>query len=138
MDRDKLARELIRDEGMVLHAYQDSEGYWTIGVGRLIDKRLGGGISEEEAEYLLDHDIDDALRHARRYDWFDDLTDARQRCIVNMIFNMGPSRFAGFRRMIAAIERGDYEEAAREMEDSRWCRQVGPRCERLKEMMRHG
>lgn len=31
---DKLTTQLIRDEGEVLHAYTDSLGYLTIGVGR--------------------------------------------------------------------------------------------------------
>ena len=52
-----LIRELERDEGRVLHAYQDSRGFWTIGIGRLIDKRKGGGISNEEADLLKRNDI---------------------------------------------------------------------------------
>jgi lysozyme len=44
-----IAEQLRRDEGEVLHAYQDKYGYWTIGVGRLIDARKGGGISVEES-----------------------------------------------------------------------------------------
>ena len=44
---------LRRDEGRVRHAYQDHLGYWTIGVGRLIDQRKGGGLSEDEIDYLL-------------------------------------------------------------------------------------
>jgi lysozyme len=34
-----LAEMLTRDEGRVRHAYQDHLGFWTIGVGRLIDQR---------------------------------------------------------------------------------------------------
>jgi GH24 family phage-related lysozyme (muramidase) len=30
-------KQLKRDEGEVLHAYKDSLGYWTIGIGILID-----------------------------------------------------------------------------------------------------
>ena len=44
---------LIAEEGEKLSAYQDSMGFWTIGVGRLIDARKGGGISQEESRYLL-------------------------------------------------------------------------------------
>ena len=35
----ELSKQLERDEGRVRHAYQDHLGYWTIGVGRLIDAR---------------------------------------------------------------------------------------------------
>ena len=56
-ETDKLLEELSRDEGTVLQAYQDSLGYWTIGTGRLIDKRRGGGITKAEADYLLANDV---------------------------------------------------------------------------------
>ncbi len=45
-----ITQQLRRDEGEVLHAYQDSLGYWTIGIGVLIDKRKGGGITKAESE----------------------------------------------------------------------------------------
>lgn len=41
--RTKLTAQLRRDEGEKLYAYQDTLGYWTIGIGRLIDRRRGGG-----------------------------------------------------------------------------------------------
>ena len=45
MDREEkevtITADLKRSEGFVSNAYQDSEGFWTIGYGRLIDKRLG-------------------------------------------------------------------------------------------------
>ena len=36
-DRATLKARLRLEEGEVLHAYQDSLGWWTIGVGHLID-----------------------------------------------------------------------------------------------------
>ena len=42
--------QLKRDEGEILHAYQDHLGFWTIGIGILIDKR---GMTEEAAYQLL-------------------------------------------------------------------------------------
>ena len=50
--------QLRLDEGERLTAYQDHLGYWTIGVGRLIDDRKGGGISPAESTMLLRHDIE--------------------------------------------------------------------------------
>jgi lysozyme len=40
--------------------------------------------------------------------------------------------------MLAALEAGDYAQAAVEMMDSRWARQVGSRAEKLKKMMETG
>ncbi|MEG2578858.1 MAG: hypothetical protein RSA54_14135, partial [Glutamicibacter sp.] len=54
----ELTKQLRRDEGEVLSAYTDHLGYLTIGVGRMIDKRKGGGITAEESAYLLSNDID--------------------------------------------------------------------------------
>jgi hypothetical protein len=61
----ELTAQLRRDEGEVLHAYSDHLGFTTIGVGRLIDKRRGGGITKEESKYLLENDIDRKLRDLR-------------------------------------------------------------------------
>ena len=43
-----LIAQLRREEGSIPHAYQDHLGFWTIGVGRLIDERKGGGLSPED------------------------------------------------------------------------------------------
>ena len=55
-----------------------------------------------------------------------------------MLFNLGAYRFHGFKKMIAAIEQGDYEEAARQMMDSKWAAQVGVRARELSHMFRTG
>lgn len=132
-----LRNDLIRDEGFVPHAYQDSEGYWTIGVGRLIDKRRGGGITREEAEYLLDNDIDRTTGDLHRnIPWWTTLPDPAKRALVNMCFNLGWPRLSGFRRMLAALKRGDYLIAADEALDSKWARQVGVRADRIADLYR--
>lgn len=37
-----LATQLRQEEGSVPHAYQDHLGFWTIGIGRLVDQRKPG------------------------------------------------------------------------------------------------
>jgi GH24 family phage-related lysozyme (muramidase) len=68
--RERLLAHLAVDEGCVLHAYPDSLGYLTIGYGRLIDRRRGGGITNAEALMLLENDVD---RHwhelVHRFPW---------------------------------------------------------------------
>lgn len=138
MNSSRLRNRLRADEGIIPHAYQDSEGYWTIGVGRLIDKRLNGGLSADEIDYLLDNDIRRIVAEANTFHWFSELDDVRQEVIVNMLFNLGLERFSGFHRMIAAIIRGDYLDAAREGLDSKWARQVGTRAIRLMKALESG
>lgn len=139
----QLTSDLRRDEGEKLHAYQDSEGYWTIGVGRLIDPRRGGGISKEESAYLLRNDIARVTADLdRALPWWRSLSEARQRVLLNMGFNLGVGStkkgLLSFRNTLAAIERGDYVTAARGMLASKWARQVGVRAERLAQLMREG
>ena len=134
MDMDKLMDELIRDEGLRLKVYLDSEGIETIGVGRNLQK----GITRDEAMFLLNNDIRYAIQEAMTFPWYEKLTEQRKRVIVNMIFNLGLTRFSGFKNTIRYLEMGDYEAASEEMLDSKWARQVGVRATRLSDMMRNG
>ena len=139
MNRSRLTAQLKFDEGVKEYAYTDSEGYLTIGVGRLIDRTKGGKLSEDEIEYLLDNDIDRIQNQTiRAFHWYNDLNDVRQEVILNMVFNLGLNGFKNFKLMIKALERHDFTEASREMVDSKWSRQVGNRSLRLSEAMRLG
>ncbi len=133
-----LKEQLKHHEGFVPHAYRDSRGYLTIGYGRLIDESLGGGITREEADILLDNDIARARNEARQLEWFDRLDSVRQDAILNMIFNMGMPRLLGFKKMISAIKSMDWDEAKRQAIDSQWAAQVGPRAETVTEQLRTG
>ena len=136
MNRDLLIEELKRDEGVELKAYQDTVGIWTIGIGRNLQDV---GVSMAEAEFLLATDIDVAVSELQRtFDWFEDLSDARQRVCVNMCFNLGLTRLLGFKKFLAAMEEGDWETAGVEMLDSKWARQVGARSTRLRDLLVEG
>jgi lysozyme len=135
----ELIKELRRDEGVVDHAYQDSLGYWTIGVGRLIDKRKGGRLTEEEMDYLLMNDIKEKVADLdRALPWWRSLSDVRRRVLVNMCFNLGIGGLLGFKNTLRYIETGDYKRAASGMLASKWARQVGQRANRLATMMENG
>jgi lysozyme len=137
--REKLRAQLMEDEGFVPHAYLDSLGYLTIGHGICIDERKGGGITVNESALLAGNRIGNAIRALQvRCAWFDGLDDVRQAVIVQMAYNLGAGGVAGFRQMIAALERRDYATAAVEMLSSRWSEQVGPRATRLATMMASG
>lgn len=139
MDKNKLVAELKRDEGIVSHAYPDSEGYLTIGMGFLIDQRLGGGLDEDEIDFIARRRIEKTIAWlSKKYRWFDLLSDTRQRAIVNMGYNLGETRFGQFKGMIAALDIGHYDRAALEALDSKWAKQVGARATRIAEMIRRG
>ena len=88
--------------------------------------------------WLLANDISECIKDLKTFTWFDQLDDIRAKVVVDMRFNLGAAGFRKFRKMIAALERDDYDTAADEMVDSAWYHQVGTRARRLVEMMRTG
>ena len=135
----ELTKQLRRDEGECLHAYSDTLGFLTIGVGRLIDARKGGEISENESAYLLKNDIDRVIRSlVTRLPWFTLMDEARKGVLANMAFQMGVDGLMGFRKMLDCVQAGDYAGAAHEMVQSRWAKQTPERAMRLVAQMHEG
>jgi lysozyme len=136
MNKEKLIQELKRDEGVELRPYKCSAGFLTLGVGRNIEER---GITMDESDYLLANDITICEEEATRvFKWYDTLSDVRQRVILNMIFNLGLTKLLNFKKFLAAMEAEDWEEAGKQMLDSRWAKQVGNRADRLEQMIVNG
>lgn len=135
----ELTKQLRRDEGEVLTAYQDHLGFWTIGVGRLIDKRKGGGITAEESAYLLSNDIDKREAELlRRAPWMAHLDSVRFGALLNMAFQMGVDGLLGFTNTLQMVRSGDYEGAASNMLRSKWAEQTPERAKRISKQMQSG
>lgn len=131
--------ELLRiHEGFVSHAYRDSEGYYTIGIGRLIDSRLKGGISLDEAEYLLQNDVTEVQRQLDKHiSWWQSESYVRKMALMDMAFNLGINKLLKFKRMLRAWQQRQYEKAADEALDSEWAIQVGNRSKDIAHMIKH-
>lgn len=140
MDFAKFRADWERDEGFKPHAYLDSEGFWTIGHGILIDERRGGGITREESRYLYGNRLMICVRELERVlpGLLDSLDAPRATVIAEMALNLGVRKFLGFKLMIAALRGGEWEEAARQALDSKWARQVGERAKRIADTLRYG
>lgn len=139
MSQQNLIRQLRDEEGEVLSAYQDHLGYWTIGVGRLIDKRKGGGITAEESAYLLGNDI--AKVNAQldaKLPWWRKLDEARQAVLQGMAFQMGIDGLLGFKNTLKMVEAGDYDGAGKGMLNSLWAKQTPGRAKRMSDQMKTG
>ena len=136
IDLDQLAEDLVHDEGERLKPYRCTAGKLTIGVGRNLDDR---GITSAESRYLLRTDIAVVLADLDRHlPWWRKLSERRQRALANMCFQRGIGRLSGFKKALAALERGDYDEAAREALDSAWARQTPARAQRFAKIIKEG
>ena len=131
-----LIEDLKRDEGFRQFPYKCPSDKLTIGIGRNIEDN---GITEEEAEYLCHNDVGRCVAEAREiFPAFPILPDNVKRAVINMLFQLGRTRFTGFKKMIAALRERDYERAAVEALDSRWAKQTPRRAERVASLIRKG
>ena len=136
MDPFKLKTTLVRHEGLRLKPYLDTVGKITIGIGRNLDDN---GITENEAYYLLSHDISNATTNAQNvFPNFDSFSEDRQIAIVDMMFNLGLNGFLRFKKMIEYINKERWDLAAVEALDSKWATQVGKRASEIALMLKVG
>jgi lysozyme len=141
---EQLREELMADEGCVMKIYEDHLGLKTVGIGHLcresdpeFDMEVGAPVSEERVMELFDKDMSWTFRDCiRLLPEFNDLPDEVRLIVANMMFNLGAKRLSGFSRLLAAVEKEDWNSAADEMVDSRWHRQVPERSGRLIARMR--
>ena len=144
MNIEKLREELERDEGCVYNVYLDHLGYPTFGIGHLVldsdpehGLEVGTIVSEDRVIEVFEQDVQSVLSDCNRlYEDFDDLPEEAQRVIANMMFNMGLTRLSKFKGMKRGVDTRDWHQAADEMVDSRWYRQVTNRADRLVERIR--
>ena len=144
MDIEKLREQLKIDEGCVYEIYNDHLGYATFGIGHLVTESdpehgsdIGTEVSESRVVEAFEQDVQTVLSDcAILYPDFDELPEETQQVIANMMFNLGRPRLSAFKGMKAGVDARDWNEAADQMVDSRWYRQVGARAERLVERIR--
>jgi len=135
MNIEQLKKDLKVDEGFRDCVYQCSAGANTIGYGWNMDALP---LSLDAADFILEEHIFATLDECAKLPWFTRLSHNRQNIIINMVFNMGMGRFLGFKNMIQALKDSRFNDAALEMLDSKWARQVGLRADRLSAEMREG
>ena len=128
--------QIKQDEGWRDHVYLDHLGYKTIGYGFLVDERRGGGMPKEVGEFWLRFNVAKIIQAIpKRWPAWKDQPEEVQDALINMAYQMGVSGLMGFKRMLAALERGERETAACEALDSRWANQTPERAWRVAAMI---
>jgi lysozyme len=132
----ELIEQLKRHEGIKLTPYKCTSDKLTIGVGRNLEDV---GISEEEAEMLLQNDIQRAVTQLKeRFPWTLELDEVRFAALINFTFNVGIGTVSKFVNAMALLKAKNYDMAADEFLQSRWAEQVGQRAVEVTEQIRTG
>lgn len=155
LNRPRLFEQLILHEGLHLQLYRDPRGILTGGVGYNVQDRgvvplqralqrsvslselRRTGLTREDWLVVLDADVNSFEQEIRRrFPLYDQLVpEPRKRALVDVVFNLGTTRAAAFRRARVALELAILETDARRQQaffyevawhamDSLWARQV--------------
>lgn len=162
MHYEPMIEQLKRHEGLRLAPYKCTQGYWTIGYGRNLETN---GLSEDEQrlilgrtmpkasviEYLQQHPLNEIQADELLYNDVANVEDqlyeagllhghneARQAVLINMCFQLGFAGLGRFTRTLHHVRCRQYDKAADEMLDSRWCMQTPARAKELSDQMRTG
>ena len=141
-----LKEEIIADEGIKYEIYLDHLGYPTVGIGHLIKKDdpeygkpIGTKVTSERVGELFIVDAENAIKDCKKlFNNFDTIPEDIQHVLVNMMFNLGLSRFSKFKNFKAAIDVRNWKKASVEGRDSLWYRQVPNRAKRLMDRLENG
>jgi len=123
--KNKLVKKILDHikeyEGYSNVLYKCTSNKWTIGYGRNLQDV---GISKDEAEYMLNNDVDIAIQELE--DNFDlwNLPEAAQIVLVDMCYNLGLTKLLEFKLMLKAIQDDDWQEAAHQLMSSKYASQV--------------
>ena len=139
LDKEQLKETLKIDEGVVYEIYNDHLGYATFGIGHLVletdpehGQTVGTPVSEERVNECFEKDVQTVIEDCKKlHDGWDGYPQEVKQVIANMMFNMGLTRLSKFKNHNAALQSGNWKEAAKEGRDSRWYKQVTNRAERL-------
>lgn len=145
VDMQSLHDDLVLDEGKRTDIYTDGRGNLTGGIGHNFTQPM----SEDVIEAIFYCDVTAATNAlSRNITWWLDLAENEQRVMVNLCFNMGWPRLAGFTHFLTAMYRialqrkfsgavntpivkDALREAAADLQDSTWWHEVGERGPRM-------
>lgn len=127
---------VAKHEGEVLKPYRCSRGVLTIGKGH----NLEHGISKAASDFIFKEDMDkvEADLKERLPELYNKLDANRQLVLIDLCFNIGIGGVLKFKKMLAALNKNDYELAAAELMNSAYARQVPERATENKNILLTG
>ena len=141
----EMTEEIKAYEGVVNEIYLDHLCLPTLGVCHLIREHdpehglaVGTKIDDERVTELFEADLYTCVAETKLlYPQLEELPAEAQKILCNMMFNLGRPRLSKFIKMREHVNNGAWGDAANEMLDSRWAKQVPNRANRIIERMRN-
>ncbi len=141
-----LAESVIKvEEGWRPKPYHCSEGFVTLGYGRVLSPIKNAPLPNivanlaEELTFLRTriNQIIQQLSQSKPLAW-SKCNEPRKAILVSMTYQLGFNGVLAFKKMWAAIEAGDFEEASKQMLDSKWAKQTRNRALRHAKTIKDG
>lgn len=131
-----LIKQIKEHEGLVLKPYKCTENKLTIGYGHNLEDN---GLSKTACEFILFEDIDEAKKNlcavfTRKF--YESLSDKQKIALIDMMFNLGLSKFLTFKKFILAVKNKDFIKASAEIINSRAYQQNKSRYKKLSEQIK--
>jgi lysozyme len=142
INKNEIFNMLKKHEGYKPQMYKDTEGNWTIGVGHLITpnevaKFKNKKLSDAEIRSLFDSDLNIAIANSKKFvPNFNTLPLPVQHAIVNMTFNLSINRLMKFKDLRQSLASKDFNQASKDMLNSKWASQVKGRAVELSNMVK--
>ena len=131
-----LIKQIKEHEGLVLKPYKCTANKLTIGYGHNLEDN---GLSKTACEFILLEDIDEAKKNlyavfTRKF--YESLNDKQKIALIDMMFNLGLSKFLTFKKFILAVKNKDFIKASAEIINSKAYQQNKRRYQKLSEQIK--
>ena len=111
-----------------------SEDFYTIGYGFRVDYLE---LDEDIAEMILQRKLDSLIERIElNLPFVKDLPESVRDVVIEMCYQMGLTGFMKFKKTIAFLRLGKFNEASVEMCDSKWFHQTPNRAKKLAKIVR--
>lgn len=135
---DSVKRMIKNHEGLRLERYICPTGHPTIGYGHTGIHVQKGRITQAEADQIFEEDFIKYSALAQKIPEFSSLDPARQGALIDLVYNLGYTGFMKFEKTRQALATKNWSEAASELLNSRYARQVGRRAQTIANIFKTG